>query len=167
MINLPVLVLNQNYEPLNVCDVRRAVVLMDKGKAEILENGRGDLRTFRMTYPVPTVIRLFYMVKRPLPRARLSRREVFLRDRNTCQYCGAAAKDLTLDHVIPRHRGGQHTWENVVSACNRCNNRKAARTPHEAGMALSREPRPPKPNPYHIFRHRSVLDEWRPFIPWA
>jgi len=167
VINLPVLVLNQNYEPLNVCDVRRAVVLMGKGKAELLENGRGDLRTFRATYPIPTIIRLFYMVKRPPPKARLSRKEVFVRVRHTCQYCGIVSTDLTLDHVLPRQQGGQHTWDNLVSACSRCNNRKAARTPREAGMVLKREPRPPRPNPYHIFQHLSLLEEWRPFIPWA
>lgn len=167
MTNAAVLVLNQNYEPLNVCDVRRAVVLMGKGKAELLENGRGELRTPQAIFPIPSVIRLGYLIKRPLQRTRMSRREVFLRDHYTCQYCGKQTRELTLDHVVPRHRGGRHDWENVVSACIPCNHRKANRTPEEARMRLLGEPRAPKPNPYHLFRHRALHDEWLKFIPWA
>ena len=167
MINLPVLVLNQNYEPLNICNVRRAIVLLGRGKAELLENGRGELRSTSIVIPIPSIIRLIYMVKRPLLQRRLSRREVFYRDKYTCQYCGRETKGLTLDHVIPRYRGGAHTWENVVGACIPCNHRKAGRTPAEAGMKLLKEPRAPRPNPYYLFQHRSILDEWRKFIPWA
>src|SRR5690606_13459176 len=104
-----VLVLNQNYEPLNVCNVRRAFVLVDKGKAEILEHTEGFLRSTLEAFPSPSVIRLIYMIKRPRPQMRLTRREVFVRDRYTCQYCGKQSRDLTIDHVIPRHRGGRHT----------------------------------------------------------
>jgi len=102
MLSVSVLVLNLNYEPINVCNVRRAVVLLDKGKAERLENGRGEIHTPKTTYLIPSIIRLAYLVKRPFVRRKLSRREIFLRDRHTCQYCGRQAKELTMDHVVPR-----------------------------------------------------------------
>ena len=105
-LELPVLLLNQNYEALNVCNVRRAVVLLGGGKAEMLENGRGTIHTSHLAVDIPSVIRLVYMVKRPVQQRRLSRQEVFLRDGYTCQYCGKQSKDLTIDHVMPRHRGG-------------------------------------------------------------
>ena len=166
MISAPVLVLNQNYQPLNVCAVRRAVVLLDVGKAELLENGRGEVHTPYTSFPIPSVIRLVYLIRRPVLQLRLSRREVFLRDNYTCLYCGRETKQLTLDHVSPRSRGGTHTWENVVSACMSCNHRKAGRTPQEAGMHLPGEIRPPRVNPYSMFIHKPIQDEWRRFIPW-
>jgi 5-methylcytosine-specific restriction endonuclease McrA len=167
LIDSPVLVLNQNYQPLNVCNVRRAVSLLGLRKAELMENGRGDIHSVSQTFPVPSVIRLIYMVKRPLLRRRLSRRAVFYRDNFTCQYCGLETRSLTLDHVLARSRGGAHKWENVVSACIPCNHRKAGFTPSEAGMELLREPKAPRPNPYYLFHHRSILEEWRQFIPWV
>ncbi len=167
MINLLVLVLNQNYEPLNICSARRAVLLLYKGKAELLENGRGDLRAVSSTMPMPSVIRLMHMVKRPTTQLRFSRREIFSRDKYKCQYCGKETKNLTLDHVIPRHRGGPHVWENVTSACIPCNHRKAGRTPAEANMKLLSEPKAPRPYPYYAFQYRAILDEWRKFIPWV
>ena len=108
-----------------------------------------------------------YMVRRPLLQSRLSRREVFYRDRYTCQYCGQPSRHLTLDHIVPRHRGGGHMWENVVSACIPCNHRKAGRSPKEAGLRLLKEPRAPRPNPYGLFQRRPIREEWRKFIPWA
>ena len=167
MLNLPVLVLNQNYDPLNVCNVRRAVVLLDVGKAELLTNGRGVLHTPLQAVPVPSVIRLMRLVHRPVLRRRLSRREVFLRDGFACQYCGRESRELTVDHVVPRFRGGAHSWENMVSACIPCNHRKAGRIPREAGMHLRQEPRAPRPNPYHRFTLGSLPEEWLQFIPWA
>lgn len=167
LINAPVLVLNQNYQPLNVCNARRALVLVDLGKAELMENGRGTIRSISQTFAVPSVIRLYYMVKRPLMQRRLSRRSIFYRDRFTCQYCGNETKSLTLDHIVPRSKNGPHVWENVVSACIPCNHRKAGRTPREAGMRLSAEPKSPRPDPYALFHHRTILEEWRQFIPWA
>ena len=167
MISAPVLVLNQNYQPLNVATVRRAVVLLGVGKAELLENGRGEVHTPHKAVPIPSVIRLMYLIKRPLLQRRLSRKEIFLRDNYTCLYCGRETKQLTLDHVMPRYRGGAHSWENVVSACTSCNHRKAGSTPQEARMKLLNEPTAPKPNPYHIFHYNKIQDEWRQFIPWA
>ena len=167
LINAPVLVLNQNYQPLNVCNARRAIVLLGLGKAEQMENGRGDVHSVSETFAVPSVIRLIYMVKRPMLRRRLSRRAVFYRDKFTCQYCGKQSRSLTLDHILPRSRGGPHEWENVTSACIPCNHRKAGSTPLEAGMRLRRRPGVPRPDPYSLFRQRTILEEWRQFIPWV
>ena len=165
-IQSPVLVLNQNYQPLNICNVRRALVLVGRGKAELIENGRGYIRSVSDLFPAPSVIRLVYMVKRPVMRRRLSRQAVFYRDGFMCQYCGKQTRQLTLDHIVPRWRKGPHTWDNVVSACIPCNHRKAGRTPREAHMKLMRVPDVPKPNPYYMFHHREIQDEWRPFMPW-
>ena len=167
LLHAPVLVLNLNYVPLNICTVRRAVILVGKSKAELLENHRGQLRTVSSLVDVPSVIRLDYMVKKPFLPRKLSKKEVFLRDRFTCQYCGKKAQDLTLDHVVPRRQHGSHTWENVVAACNRCNLRKAGRTPEEANMLLKKEPRAPDPNPYLILQNRTLLEEWLPYVPWS
>lgn len=166
MINLPVLVLNQNYEPLNICRVRRAIVLLYRGKAEMLENGSGFIQSASYIAPVPSVIRLACFIKRPRPQRRLTRLEVFHRDQYTCQYCGKEIKQLTLDHVIPRYRGGQHTWENVVSACIPCNRRKAGKTPEQAGMRLLCHPSPPRGNiffylPYH---YRQTQSGWQKYL---
>lgn len=163
---LPVLVLNQNYEPLNVCNVRRAFVLVDRGKAEIIENGRGYLHATTAVYEIPSVIRLVYLIRRPLPQGRLTRRDVFLRDKFKCQYCGQPTRDLTLDHVVPRHRGGGHDWENVVAACKGCNHRKAGRTPEEARMHLLKEPYRPTYSYYRSFyQYLQSQEGWRKFIP--
>lgn len=151
--NSTVLLLNQNYEPLNVCKMRRAIVLVIVGKAEVLENSRGYIHTPTRAFPRPSVIRLVYMVHRPRPRARLTRKEIFRRDNYTCQYCGRQTKDLTLDHVVPRRRGGTHTWENLVSACRVCNRRKGGKTLEEAHMRLLRQPYEPKASYYYLFRH--------------
>ena len=166
VITSSVLVLNQNYQPLNVCNVRRAVSLLGRGRAETLEQSGSYLHSAYALLAEPAVIRLDYLVKRPLHRRRLSRREVFARDHYQCQYCGVHTRALTLDHVIPRSRGGLHAWSNVVSACDACNHRKAGRTPREAEMKLLRKPREPRPNPYALFHNGSVMDSWRPFLPW-
>ena len=135
-----VLVLNQNYEPLNVCNLPRAFRLVFGEKAEVIEYDHQMVRTPRTEYRAPSVIRLQYLIRRPRPRVKLSRREVFARDRHTCQYCGRQTHDLTLDHVVPRHRGGGHTWENLVTACKPCNHRKGGKTLEEARLRLHREP---------------------------
>ena len=167
VITAPVLVLNLNYVPVNVCTVRRAVVLLVKEKAELLENHRGQLRTVDRVIDAPSIIRLAYLVKRPFLPRKLSKKEVFLRDRYTCQYCAKKNQDLTLDHVVPRRQHGPHTWDNVVTACTRCNLRKAGRTPAEAKMKLAKIPRAPDPNPYLILQNRQILEEWQPYLPWA
>ena len=167
-LTAPVLVLNLNYVPVNVCTVRRAIVLVAKGKAELLENRQDEarVRTFKTSLDAPSIIRLVYLVKRPFAPRRLSKKEVFLRDHYTCQYCGKRSQQLTLDHVVPRRQHGPHTWDNVVAACGRCNLDKAGRTPEEANMKLRRVPTAPQPNPYRILENRTILDEWRQYIPW-
>ncbi len=167
MVNLPVLVLNQSYEPLTICRAKRAVVLVYQGKAEMLENGLGFIHTVSASFELPSVIRLAYMVRRPYRQKKLTRYEIFNRDKYTCQYCGKETKNLTLDHVIPRYRGGQHTWENVVSACVPCNRRKAGRTPQEAGMKFIHKPVYPSDSllfsiPYH---YRQSRYEWQKYLP--
>lgn len=165
IVSSPVLVLNQNYEPLNVCQVRRATVLLLQGKAEVLENGRGSLHSVSGIFDIPTVIRIVYMVKRPHRQRKMTKLETFNRDKYTCQYCGRFSKELTIDHVIPRHRNGQHCWENVVTACIPCNRRKAGRTPSEAGMPLLRQPRAPRNNGFYIpFHHIRSHDEWKKYL---
>ncbi|MFH1485239.1 MAG: HNH endonuclease [Chloroflexota bacterium] len=166
MANSEVLVLNQNYEPLNVCNARRAVVLLDRGKAEVLEHGDGAIHTPSIAFPLPSVIRLVYLIKRPRPQRKLTRHEVFRRDHYTCQYCGRQTRDLTLDHVVPRHRGGRHQWENLVSACPTCNRKKAGHSPVEARMKLQRPPQAPHFTSYYIFsRHIESQENWLKFIP--
>ena len=167
LTNLPVLVLNQNYQPLNISNLRRAVVLLDRGKAELMENGRGEIHSATRSFPVPSVIRLVHMVKRPMVQRKLSRRAVFYRDRYTCQYCGNQTKALTLDHIVPRSQGGRHAWGNVASACVPCNHRKAGLTPSQARMKLLREPGVPRPDPFYLFHGRTILAEWRQFMPWV
>ena len=161
-----VLVLNQNYEPLNVCNVRRALVLVLRGKAEVIETAAKAIRTTTSSYLLPSVIRLVHMVRRPRPRVRLTRKEVFARDGWACVYCGRSTRELTLDHVVPRHRGGAHTWENLVSACKPCNHRKAGRTPDEAHMHLGGEPGQPRVSIYYqFFQYLNVEEAWRKFVP--
>ena len=162
-----VLILNQNYEPLNICGVRRAIVLVIGQKAQPIELSLEHYKTVSTSFSVPSVIRLLYMVKRPLFTRKLSRREVFWRDHFTCQYCGKETKDLTLDHVVPRVLKGPHTWENVVAACVQCNHRKAGRPPAQARMQLLSQPSTPKANPYYHLMHRSLPDEWNIYLPWV
>jgi 5-methylcytosine-specific restriction endonuclease McrA len=137
----PVLVLNANFEPINVCTTRRAVGLLLAGKADMVVNGRGHIRTVKVLIPRPSVIRLEMQIHRPRPHVKLTRREVFRRDNYTCQYCGKREGGLTVDHVLPRHLGGEHIWTNVVAACPHCNHRKGGRKVDEAHMRLLHTPK--------------------------
>jgi 5-methylcytosine-specific restriction endonuclease McrA len=164
----PVLVLNSNYEPLNVCNIRRAIVLVLNGKAEVLEEYDTLIPTASSVFEAPSVIRLVYMIKRPFPRVKLCRREIFIRDNYTCQYCGVRTRDLTIDHVIPRSRGGPHTWENLVSACRQCNHRKGGKTLEEAKLRPAEKPTEPRAGRYYTIQraiNRRVNEEWLKFIP--
>ncbi|MFC1961707.1 HNH endonuclease [Chloroflexota bacterium] len=167
MINYPVLVLNQNYQPLAVCRARRAIILVFQGKAEMLENGVGLIHSAREIFALPSVIRLDYLIKRPLRETKMTRYEIFNRDGYTCQYCGKQTRQLTLDHVTPRYRGGQHTWENVVSACAHCNRRKAGHTPQEASMKLIHKPTTPRNNPFFTvpYQYLQTKREWHKYLP--
>ncbi len=164
-LHAPVLVLNANFEPLNVCNTRRAIGLMVSGKANMILNGRGVIKTVSRSYPRPSIIRLERMVKRPRPRVKLTKREILRRDHYTCQYCGSRAPYLTIDHVIPRRLGGTHEWENLVAACPSCNHRKGGRTAEQAQMALLNRPiEPPTSATYLFARHLHQNEEWEPFI---
>lgn len=167
-MNAQVLVLNQNFEPLNICNVHRALVLVIMGKAEILELNGLVIHTIDREYRAPSVIRLSALVKRPRPQVKLTRREVFIRDNYTCQYCGTQTRDLTIDHVVPKSRNGGHSWENLVSACKSCNHRKGGKTLAEARMRLLREPFKPRAGAYYTIQRKlrhDVHDEWRKFVP--
>ena len=163
-----VLVLNATYEPINVCSLQRAVVLVLKNKAEVLERAARKLRSATRAHAYPLVIRLVYFVRIPRHESRkISRRAVFARDGYTCQYCGTGSH-LTMDHVVPRSRGGQTTWTNVVAACLRCNLLKGNRTLEEARLRLIREPVHPQfLFSVHLLRHphaTSFLDSWRKYL---
>jgi 5-methylcytosine-specific restriction endonuclease McrA len=164
-LQAPVLVLNANYEPLNVCTTRRALGLMSAEKASLVLNGRGYIQSVSALFPAPSVIRLERMIKRPHPEVRLSKQEVFRRDNYTCQYCGRPASKLTLDHITPKHMGGLHSWENLVAACPACNHRKGGRTLEQANMRLLRSPAAPAASAHYIFGHYlNRYEEWLPFV---
>ncbi len=155
-----VLVLNSTYEPVNVCSIRRAVILLLKGKAESVESGPNVIHSEKTSLAAPSVIRLTNYVR--LPQAaerRLSRRAILARDGFRCQYCGST-HHLTIDHIVPRSRGGITSWENVITSCAICNVRKGACLPSEAGMRLSRKPRPPLPGDFVLASQRVVPDSW-------
>jgi len=159
-----VLVLNASYEPLNITSWRRAIVLLLKGKAEQIEHSG----TYVLPdIPLPTVIRLRYYVRVPYKDIPLTRRNIMHRDGHSCQYCGYVGDDLTLDHVVPRSRGGGDTWENLVTACVRCNVKKGSRTPREANMTLGSPPRKPYSGLYfELTKHvkSGKNKEWRKYV---
>ncbi len=143
-LQLPVLVLNATYEPIHVTAARRAIVLVLKGVASAEEHSRERVHSAANAFSVPSVIRLLEYRRLPYQTRALSRKNILMRDRNTCQFCAQVmpAAELTLDHIVPRSRGGESSWENLVTCCHRCNNRKGDRLPDEAGMRLLRQPRP-------------------------
>ncbi len=159
------LVLNQNYEPLSVCSVQKAIILLWLGKAEMVAT-RPDvaIHSVREAWPYPSVVRLSLYVHIPYKKVELSRKNILRRDNYRCVYCNNARPQLTIDHIIPKSRGGSDTWENLVCACVRCNNRKGNRTPDEAGMRLRKKPF--RPNHVTFIQHvvGSVDAEWEPFL---
>ena len=161
-----VLVLNASFEPLNVCTVRRAHVLVFKGKAEVLEALGQRLHSASDTYPWPHVIRLTAYVRVPRRvQRKISRRALFARDGWRCVYCGDGTSRLTLDHVVPRSRGGESVWENVVTACGPCNLRKGDRLLEETHMRLPRVPRAPAPVLFISLSHHRVPETWVRYLP--
>lgn len=165
LVNRNVLMLNQNYEPLTVCPARRALVLLFQGKAELIETADGlKVRTVNNAYALPSVVRLWDYKTVPFKRIMLSRKNILTRDDHRCQYCGTRRGPMTIDHVIPRKQMGGDTWENLVTACVKCNNKKGDRTPERAGMLLHRRPsRPTYVN--FIQRFIGVSDRrWRPYL---
>jgi 5-methylcytosine-specific restriction endonuclease McrA len=161
-----VLVLNASYEPLNVCTVRRALVLILKEKAEILERGDDVLRSETMRIDRPEVIRLisFVRVPRDIHRRRITRKAVLARDGWTCQYCGSSRHSLTVDHVIPRSRGGESVWENIVASCAPCNRRKGDRLPHQVDMHPRVKPRIPSPHIFIQLASPTIPATWKQYL---
>lgn len=173
MMTTGVLLLNGSYEPLRIVSVRKAVGLLMRGVVEGVDGIAARLRTPSAIFEVPSVIRLRYYVNVPQRGAMWSRRGVLIRDRYTCVYCGArvgerrhgrvlARTDFSVDHLIPRSRGGGNTWGNTACACHRCNHRKANRMPHEAGMRLRWEPKTPRTN--YLVVSGEVPEEWRVYL---
>lgn len=164
-LNAKVLILNQSYEPLTICNIKKAFLLIYLGKAElVLEDKRKRLRAVTSSFPWPSIIRLNYFIKVPYKKVVLTRKNILRRDGYKCGYCGRGDLPLTIDHILPRARGGGDSWENLVSACTSCNNRKGHRTPTEADMALLVKPLKPS----HIMFIKAVvgkLDEnWKPYL---
>jgi 5-methylcytosine-specific restriction endonuclease McrA len=160
-----VLVLNATYEPINVCTVRRAVVLLLKEKAEMIERADWQLHSATTTIARPVVIRLvsYVRIPRDAHRRKITRRAVFARDDWTCQYCGSRS-NLTVDHVVPRSKGGASSWDNIVASCAPCNRRKGNALPPQAGMHLNRKPGAPSP---HVFIHvasPTIPAAWRAYL---
>lgn len=163
-----VLVLNATFEPINVCSVRRAVVLLLKEKAEMVERARWELHSESTSIARPVVIRLVSYVRVPhdTHRRKITRRAVFARDGWTCQYCGSRS-NLTVDHVIPRSKGGNSSWENIVASCAPCNRRKGDMLLRQAGMRLQREPRTPRAEIFIHVSSPTIPAAWRQYLPAA
>ncbi len=167
-LHKPVLVLNASYEPINICAARRALVLVLKGVASAEEHSHAHVHSVRHSHAGAFGDPTAGIPPHPASDAGLSRKNILMRDRYTCQYCHRtmSSAELTLDHVVPRSRAGETTWENLVACCHPCNNRKGSRTPEEAGMRLARAPRPFS---LHTSRHLMRLlaksdDRWRKYL---
>jgi 5-methylcytosine-specific restriction endonuclease McrA len=160
-----VLVLNATYEPINVCTVRRAVVLLLKDKAEVIEQGEWNLRSASASLRRPVVIRLvtYVRIPRDTHRRKITRRAVFARDEWTCQYCGSRS-NLTVDHVVPKSKGGGSSWDNIVASCAPCNRRKGDALPRQAGMRLLKQPRTPNPNVFIHVASPTIPTAWLQYL---
>jgi len=165
MLNTGVLVLNNNYEPLGITRLKRALCLLYLEKAEIVEIYEElRIRAGRRSFPAPSVVRLHHFVKLNRRSIPLTRKNVMRRDRYTCQYCGTTKGPMTVDHIVPKRRGGKDVWENLVCACVKCNNKKGNRTPEEAGMRLLKRPKAPY---FFTFIHSLVGNlhpTWRQYL---
>ncbi|MBC7328719.1 HNH endonuclease [bacterium] len=165
---MEVLLLNSDFTPLNVCSLRRAIGLLFVGKADVLHYDGTYIRTPQGAIRVPSVIRLKYHIKRPVPELKLTRKNILARDNYTCQYCGQKGGELTIDHVIPKKLGGKTDWDNLVCCCKRCNAKKKDKTPQQAGMHLLRQPKRPSYIPFISltkYRHCLEREDWRPYLP--
>lgn len=167
-MNQEVLVLNSDYEPLNICNIRRAMNLVILDKVDILHENATMVHTVTREYPSPSVVRLKSHIKRPRPQLRLSRSSVLARDNYICQYCGVTAHDLTVDHIIPKRYGGPTSWDNLVCCCKKCNSRKGDKTLAQIGFVLKQEPRRPKYVPFISltkFISGARNQVWRDYLP--
>jgi len=160
-----VLVLNASYEFLNLSTIKRAIKLIFKGKAEALEvHPTKEVGSAHRKMKVPSIIRMLYQIVRPFGGIPLTRKNIILRDRHQCQYCGKPGD--TVDHVLPRSRGGRDSWENCVCACNQCNTRKNNRTPEEAKMKLLRPPKKPRHIPWFLIKKDADTVGWEKYLYW-
>ncbi len=160
------LILNATYEPLCVVSTRRALVLVLSQKAELVSATGRYFHSERSSFDEPSVVRLAYFVKVPYQaRIGLNRRAVFARDSHKCQYCGSPAENI--DHVVPRSKGGTHTWDNVVAACRPCNTRKEDRLLHETPLKLRRQPTVPRERAWALVATGSVREDWEPYLAVA
>ncbi|MGE0493812.1 MAG: HNH endonuclease [Vulcanimicrobiota bacterium] len=165
-MNSSVLVLNASYEYLNVTSLQRAVKLLYKEKAELVETVQGQvIGSVRRQFGMPSIIRMLYYIRRPFKEVPLTRKNILVRDQHVCQYCGRNGD--TVDHVRPRSRGGPNTWTNCVCACAECNRKKNNRTPDEAGMRLARKPRKPSHLPWVRMKQSSAHHSWARYLFWA
>ena len=164
-----VLVLNATHEPIHVCSVRRAAVLLLKSKAVVLESGDRVLHSEHVQLERPVVIRLvtYVHVPRDVHRRKITRKAVLARDSYTCQYCGREATGLTVDHVIPRSRGGESVWENIVASCAPCNRRKGDHLPRQVNMHPRVPPRTPRPEVFIHVASPTIPAAWRQYLPQA
>ena len=164
ILNREVLVLNQNYQPHLICTARRAICLIYLGKAEVIENYREFVHSPSIALPLPSVVKLAKFVRVRGNNIILSRKNILKRDQHRCQYCGRRSVPMTVDHVLPKERGGRDTWENLVCCCHPCNRKKGNRTPAEAQMPLLGRPR--KPNRIHYIRQfiKKEQQAWRPYL---
>ncbi|MCX6178464.1 MAG: HNH endonuclease [Chlorobiales bacterium] len=160
-----VLVLNSSYEPLSICNAQKAVLLLFGGKAVPVAHHPGRvICTVSQSYPLPSIVRLTFFVRVPYKRIILNRKNILLRDSFQCQYCGKTELPLTIDHIMPRSRGGEYSWENLITACPPCNSKKGNRTPREAGMHPLKQPIRPNNLMFMQQLTAKVSDEWKPYL---
>jgi 5-methylcytosine-specific restriction endonuclease McrA len=160
-----VLVLNQNYEAMSICNVQRAIVLLFLGKAELIAAKNSKfVRSVHRALPFPTIVRLRIYIRVPYKKIVLSRKNILRRDHHKCQYCNRADLPLTIDHVVPKSKGGDDSWENLVAACVKCNNKKGDRSPEDAGLPLIKKPT--KPSHITFMKHfvGKIDEEWKPYL---
>jgi 5-methylcytosine-specific restriction endonuclease McrA len=165
VLSSKVLILNQNFEPISICNTKKAILLLFLGKAELIETKNGKLlHSPSREIPFPSIVRLCVFVHIPYKKIILSRKNIIRRDGHRCQYCGASSGNLTIDHVLPRSLGGEDTWENLVTACVSCNNRKDNQSPEEANLKLLR--RPMRPNHITFIKNslNRIEESWKPYL---
>ena len=164
LLNSSVLVLNANYSPMTVCTAKRAISLYFLNKIDVLSNYNEKVHSPSTSLNLPSIIKIKTYIKNNSMAVEISRKNVLVRDDYTCQYCKKKSKSLTVDHVVPKFRGGQDSWENLVAACKNCNQIKGEHTPEEARMPLIRKPK--RPNRIHYFQRlvKKKQVDWRPYL---
>lgn len=165
LLHTKVLVLNCSYEPLTICNVQKAVLLLFGGKAvPVAHHPERVISTVSRSFPLPSIVRLTFFVRIPYKQIILTRKNILLRDSFQCQYCGKTDHPLTIDHIVPRSRGGEHTWENLITACSRCNSKKGNKTPREAGMHPLKKAVRPNNLMFLQQQKTTISDEWKPYL---